>query len=327
MKFNSKNIIVPALAIIAGAGLVGSVSGTVAWYQYSTRATAAYVGTSASTSRNLQIKVGASGEYKTDLTNKDIASYLTSASNNDKLSPVTTGKNSKDDSSLSLKGQPVYQYEDLKDFKAAAATDTVVLPFTLKLANPNGDKIANEKIYLADLEILDGNAAQSGKADMSSALRVHFSSTTSKLFAKGANATAKTVSTVTHGKLDLNGDGLDDKVSGIIYDEDHDTRSDCDYGAKLNGVDIDSDPTDSTEENFQDAYNSLYAGYYVDDTASTLVAGTDNYVLGVTDQNGELAVTVTIFLEGWQSINAKNAWEDNTIGSEFKVGMRFVCNA
>ena len=78
MKFNFKNIVVPALAIVAGASLAGSVAGSVAWYQYTTRTTAAYVGTSVSATRNLQIKVG-SGDYKTDLTNKDMTTISDSA--------------------------------------------------------------------------------------------------------------------------------------------------------------------------------------------------------------------------------------------------------
>ena len=57
MKTNklTKKIIVSTLAVAMGAALVGSISGTVAWYQYSTRVTAQMSGTSAGTSRNLQI--------------------------------------------------------------------------------------------------------------------------------------------------------------------------------------------------------------------------------------------------------------------------------
>ena len=58
MKTNSKKkIVVSALAIAMGAALVGSISGSVAWYQYSTRTTASMTATSAGTSRDLQIKL------------------------------------------------------------------------------------------------------------------------------------------------------------------------------------------------------------------------------------------------------------------------------
>ena len=55
MKISNKKIIVSTLALAMGAALAGSISGSVAWYQYSTRATARMAATSAGTSRNLQI--------------------------------------------------------------------------------------------------------------------------------------------------------------------------------------------------------------------------------------------------------------------------------
>lgn len=58
MKMNKiSKIVVPTLAIAMGAALVGSVSSTLAWYQYSTKAQAAYIGTSVGNSENLEIRV------------------------------------------------------------------------------------------------------------------------------------------------------------------------------------------------------------------------------------------------------------------------------
>ena len=54
MKINKK-VMVTTLALAMGAALAGSISGSVAWYQYSTRASAQLTGTSVGTSRNLQI--------------------------------------------------------------------------------------------------------------------------------------------------------------------------------------------------------------------------------------------------------------------------------
>ena len=42
--------------LAVGVALVGSVSSTLAWYQYSTKAQAAYIGTSVGKSENLEIK-------------------------------------------------------------------------------------------------------------------------------------------------------------------------------------------------------------------------------------------------------------------------------
>ena len=56
MKINNKKIIVSTLALAMGAALAGSISGSVAWYQYSTRASAQIAGSAAGTARNLYVK-------------------------------------------------------------------------------------------------------------------------------------------------------------------------------------------------------------------------------------------------------------------------------
>ena len=57
MKMSKVKITVGALAVAAVASLVGSVSGTLAWYQYSTRVSAAMIGTAAKCSENLKIRI------------------------------------------------------------------------------------------------------------------------------------------------------------------------------------------------------------------------------------------------------------------------------
>ena len=66
MKINNKKIIVSTLALAMGAALAGSISGSVAWYQYSTRATAQMSGTSAGSARNLQISSDAAAANDID---------------------------------------------------------------------------------------------------------------------------------------------------------------------------------------------------------------------------------------------------------------------
>ena len=57
MKINKAKLLVGTLAIASVAATVGSISGTFAWFQYSTRVTAAYSGAAAHVSENLQIRV------------------------------------------------------------------------------------------------------------------------------------------------------------------------------------------------------------------------------------------------------------------------------
>ena len=105
MKTNSKKkILVSTLALAMGAGLAGSISGSVAWYQYSTRTTAQLQGVSAGTTRNLQVRLGTdenhntAGDWKQDLSVADINAFLGIGPNNNNtddlpnalaLNPVT----------------------------------------------------------------------------------------------------------------------------------------------------------------------------------------------------------------------------------------------
>ena len=96
MKLNKK-IIVPALSLLAGASLVGSVSGTIAWYQYSTRANVSYIGSSAGTIGNLQVRL-AGGEWGPQVSTDDVLDYLATQGIGQNVEPVTPGNLGKDES-------------------------------------------------------------------------------------------------------------------------------------------------------------------------------------------------------------------------------------
>ena len=89
MKLNKK-IIIPAITLMVGTTLAGSVASTVAWYQYSTRTNVSYIGTSAGTIGNLQIRL-AGGEWGTRLSIQDVADYLSSQGIGQQVEPVTPG--------------------------------------------------------------------------------------------------------------------------------------------------------------------------------------------------------------------------------------------
>lgn len=154
MKINKAKMMVATLAIVAGAATVGSISGTVAWFQYNTRVTAAYVGTTASVSRNLQIRIHDDhiesydddhSTWKTNLEVNDISAYLTAKKNltdadekkgnGSSFSPVTYGKAAKDaalpstgDFANGPKSNPMagqFAYENWAD---ATAGDYITLP-------------------------------------------------------------------------------------------------------------------------------------------------------------------------------------------------------
>ena len=63
MKTNLfSKVAVTMMTVALGAGVVGSISGTVAWFQYSTRSTVAFTGASTHCTENLQIRLYKSGQ-------------------------------------------------------------------------------------------------------------------------------------------------------------------------------------------------------------------------------------------------------------------------
>ena len=97
MKTNLfSKVAVTMMTVALGAGIVGSISGTVAWFQYSTRSTVAFTGTSAHCTANLQIRVVKAGQgdedgWKSDLVASDITAALkavTGTYNAPEASPV-----------------------------------------------------------------------------------------------------------------------------------------------------------------------------------------------------------------------------------------------
>ena len=189
MKMNSKKIIVSTLALVMGAALAGSISGTVAWYQYSTRAQAEFQGVSAHCSEDLQIRIvsadaGLGAWHNGNLDYTDVANYLKSADGADRgattyadLRPVHTealdptgAEGSIVARTANLKKSPRVSYTNPENWSAAsAATDFVDLPLQLRVKDVNG----KETGFLAkDIYITDVTIERAGAYDISSAVRV-----------------------------------------------------------------------------------------------------------------------------------------------------------
>ena len=69
-KFGLKSLIPVGISLLTFAGFVGSISGSLAWWAYSTRVSASYQGTSVTTSEQLQIG------FKLDVTKFDTAAKV-----------------------------------------------------------------------------------------------------------------------------------------------------------------------------------------------------------------------------------------------------------
>ena len=97
MLTKKTKVIFATLVICSTGALAGSISSTIAWYQYSTRATAAYLGTSAGTKGNLRLRIKGTNTWINDLTYRDIDSYLQSVNKGQLIMPITSGPMNADD--------------------------------------------------------------------------------------------------------------------------------------------------------------------------------------------------------------------------------------
>ena len=326
MKLNSKKLITSAMLTLIGASMVGSVAGTVAWYQYSTRASAAYVGTSTKCSEKLQVVVGTEAEaatkndsdWKTALSVSDITGYIATQSGQDsttagQVTPVTAGNQKKDAALNTLKAHPVYNYTAYSAWQNAEATDYVTFPLTFRVVDVDGSSTTSTlaqdmDLYLQDLLIQADSNNPTGKDDISNAIRVHFATTEDTPKYWLFSNEGKTIDTC--GALDLDGDGQPDKASarGTNY----------------------SFETDTTELTYGDA-DSKEEAYKLSEVApsSTTGALTGGQAIGTIAKNTTLTINVTIWLEGWQKFgtsgNESAMWNPATyIGAMFDVGMTFA---
>lgn len=326
MKTRKTKLALTGLISAMSLAFIGSIGGTFAWYQYSTLATAAYSGTSAKCTENLQVAVGDSNNltFHSDLKIKDIADYLKSqradsdADTVNYLKPVSAGNQAKDAALATLKSNPVYQEAKFDQWENAVNTDYVTFPLTFRVVDVDGKKdgvtLLNQdtKLALSDITIegknTEGNNTED-KVDISDSIRVQFSSTGEK--AEGSeNRTAvnrlvgKVASTTTHGPLDLNGDNENDKSNKYEWE----TGVELDYGA----IDNVENPTETC--------------YLPEDRKTKDTAGAYTNYIGIIPAGQTLRVNVTIFREGWQILNGSETaiWDaSKVIQANYRVGRTF----
>ena len=170
-----RNVAVVSMATAVGLGVVGGDAVTVAWYQYSTRATTSIIGTAVAETGVIQVsKTGADNTWKRDLITKELI-----GTENPSLTPVTFGALNADGS------LPAKAYKDADASENAYAThpgaydevykeavlnkDYIQYDFYLK-AEKEGNKVALP-VYLSD--ILIENFGPTLNANFYKSLRVH----------------------------------------------------------------------------------------------------------------------------------------------------------
>lgn len=316
MKMNKK-ITASILAMTMGAGLVGSISGTVAWYQYSTRAQIGMLGMSIGVEKKLQVALSEtqpandSALWKTELKTVDVYNF---ANRELEFKPITVAAGFAKDAdfgSVTFKSNPVKGLTDPAKWTNAAETDYLKLKVWVRSVETDG---AGANTYLAkELGLSDAKIASKsveGKLDISNAVRIAIDSDNDH-----AVIAKETASTNLYGPLAL-GNGVDNDTNKL-YDEDPTpgTVSELTYGT-LNAV------GETYNLNNVDDKNALLCGERVataDASQYAIVGGMD---LGATTASQPASFTVTIWLEGWQKlVNDKATWKAaDYSGSQFFVG-------
>lgn len=328
MKTNKGKLLVLALSATAFLSLAGSITGTVAWYQYSTRATAGIMGSSKSVTENLQISTD--GEHwGSDLKSDAILAAARKKANNQDaasaITPITSGNMDKD-GTLKLYDAPQYQYgAGSYDNNWHTANIKNYLQFDLyfqfiKKVDGKTNYIQRD-VKLTDLSITSlGTAKDAGTDVLAKAMRVHFSSKSATNAGINSLASKDGDTTTTEGKLDLNNDGNLDTSDKYEWEKENEIIN---YGTGS-----------------QTAYSAD------DKTGTALLAATDNKgdltggkTIATTLTKKELdktetdtsKVTVTIWFEGWQKLTDKEnvtaMWTYDLIkDTTFRIGMQFGCD-
>ena len=261
MKINKIKFVVAALITCSTAALLGSVTNTIAWYQYSTRVSAVYLGASAGAKGNLRIRIKGTDTWLNDLTHVDVANYLSEQHIGQKITPITSGPMNADDAiKTNSNGEKVFyqnpdggvptervDYDNLS-WKAADDSMYVSIPLELSFQREDKDGLSylEKDVYISDLLIQGDWKNQdpaNKKEDLSSAVRVHINAyqsqnsqntTLNRLISKDGGTV------LTEGYLDLDGDGdLDEYIasqSGVNYHFGDEDESNHHYTAYGEGV-------------------------------------------------------------------------------------------
>ena len=307
-------IIISSLIALTGVTLASTVTSTVAWFQYVTRNTVAYTGTTAHCSKMLQMAVEpAAGDptWKTDLLQADLPEA--------DFEPLTTGVQNKNTALAHLYRSPDYRQGAYPWYSAPAGSYSQ-FTLLLKVADVDEDygtvnqKYLANDVYLTNLTIQ--NASTNNNIDLEEAVRVHFDVETPGVAAHKYFLFAKTSTmTIVGGNLDVNNDGALDKA-GYEWSSEL-----CMYGAA---------------ESAQTSYASTDTSVIGTESSSGSITGGTSFGKTSATSGSYLKITVTIWVEGWallqqgvsgnqdSAASSHAIWDSATYTAKsFNVGMTF----
>ena len=334
MKLNKK-IAVPILSTAMGLSLIGGVGGAVAWYQYNSRVTASFVGSSVADSTVLQIgqkvDVGAQTEHIEWGRNVNFGV-------DNKLTPVTFGSLVNTSTVTDGLKNQAYGYPEAGATsyengwtKVAANKGYVQFKVYLRAyditsTEETGKKLAAKDVFLSDLTINRVIPDQDPRnpllitKDITDAVRVHIA-------VKDGDNFMISKTKIEGEELPLFGNMDLDGVNG--FDTVHESKYVWDQTGQNSLITYGNGGDYQVTRGIEDivvARNS--------ETGYMPKSGETNYDKKIltTSANDVTEVTVTVWLEGWallgdasatQSAAVWNAYQTADFG--IQVGMQFDC--
>ena len=301
-----KKLIIPSFVLLIGGSLAGTVSSTIAWFQYATRAQVAYVGALSHCSKLLKISVDNGAHWGNDYYQNDMASHI----QGNQLVPITTGVQLKNAALDKFYKQPEFgiggTYDEWLEANSSSYAQFEILVKSVDVDGADTETRLVNDVYINKM-IIEDDVSNGDGSDLSDSVRVHLAVTGSTgtnyfLFAKSVTET------VVGGTLDLNNDGKVDK------DLDSWGVDDCIYGVE----------------------GGKQTSYKIDDT-TVVVEDPDNSTSGISiGKTGteDMKIVVTTWIEGWSKLDhglAGNAsgssdtpiWDpEDYVDKKFNVGIR-----
>lgn len=302
-----KKKIIITLSVISLLAVVGSVTGTYAWFEYEARAGLNFKGTTVGKTDELLIgfvskeKIEGIPGLKQDESNPNIYWSSDGLDSNlllyyselngfagKNLSPVTSGAFHKGES-LSLTGAPAYL--DNSGMNGPANKQNY---FSLQLVFKHSMSSGKRGIILSDVDV-------SGKGEVKDALRIHFDSNEDKFIYSPTSE--NNGATPVGGILDLNLDGY--------YDVGSDNKEYV-YGQGENIIyhNHQSEDEEPIKEELRDTFNGAHKnGTYGVDLANSTFKGAeyignkdvlfDKLLASTDEKDGLIHLNMTVYLEGW----------------------------
>lgn len=318
MQIKKSKFLIGTLLSVASIGVVGSITGTYAWYTYNTKDTLVYHGIAAADNENLEFRIYKSGlstneGWKTAIATSELAAA--SEANGfagQSLEPITF--NSKQERNASL--QPfVGKYEQYISIAPTDQSETkpyyfqVTLQFRCLTVEETPEAVVRD-IFLSRLNI---KTTSDGK-DITPAIRMHFDNGTAELDDKTLVAPAKTADGQMnlYGTYDMDGDGVIDH--GTLVDSTYGIYEKDSTGTKPGAVDVPYGNNSGFVEYWYGT-NSAVASFQ----GREHVANTGRKILKTSNSTTVFnSVTLTIWLDGWDA-----ACVNSNAKCEFDLDLQF----